>query len=301
MDQNNSCKLTDKELEKVIELLETADLNHYRWLKRVHTSIICKQPFEKDVLSPVAHTCCQFGTWYYNNAPELIRHRPEFIDLDGLHKAMHDSARELAIEHMEGHEIRQLQYASFIDSQRTFSKSLLNLRDQLRESLHSFDSLTGLMTRGPFAQILNAESSRSERQQEPCCLILLDIDHFKQINDKYGHLAGDRVLSSVAQYMLSKMRIYDSICRYGGEEFLICLPMTSLHQAHDIMDRLRNELEELAIEYEPEKKLNIAVSIGIATIIAGEGYETCLKNADEALYEAKRSGRNRVCVHPLTG
>lgn len=297
MNQNNHCRLNDKELEKVIEQLEVADVNHQRWLKCVHSSIICKHSFESDVMSPMAHTCCQFGEWYYNDAPELIRHRPEFIDLDVMHKEMHDSARNLAIEHEQGRNITKQLYSSFIDTQRTFSKNLLNLRDQLRESLHSFDPLTGLMTRGPFAQILKAECSRSERQKEHCCLVLLDIDYFKKINDNYGHLVGDRVLSNVSQFMLSHMRNYDSVCRYGGEEFLFCLPMTSLQQSHDIMDRLRKDLENYDIEYESGKMLNITASIGIASIIVGEGYESCLKNADEVLYEAKRNGRNRVCVH----
>ncbi len=298
MSTENCYKLNDKELESVIKELEMADIKHQNWLKQLHSSIICERPFETDVLSNEAHKHCQFGHWYYNNAPETLHHRAEFIALDQQHKHMHDSARQLASEHNEHKTISSINYEHFIDRQRLFSKSIYSLRDQLREHLLSFDTLTGLMTRGPFTQVLKTECARAERNQQVCCLVLIDIDHFKNINDTYGHLTGDRVLSSVAQYMLHNMRSYDSICRYGGEEFLVSLPMTELDQAQLIMNRLRDELAHHTIAHEEIGGIYVTVSIGIAAIQPGESYEACINNADDALYNAKRSGRNQVCTYP---
>lgn len=294
---SNCCKLNDKELESVIKELETADINHLCWLKELHSSLICQQPFDSDVLAEDAHKHCRFGSWYYGNAPKILYHRKEFIAIDEQHKAMHDTARDLASQHNDNQQISKTEYESFITKQRLFSKNLVELRDQLREHLHSFDALTGLMTRGPFTHILNTECSRAERDKQPCCLVLIDIDHFKQINDTYGHVTGDRALSRVAQYLLHNIRNYDSICRYGGEEFLVSLPMTNIQKAVEIMDRLRNELQHHTIDLDDTGAIFLTISIGISEIQPGEQYEQCIKNADNALYEAKRNGRNKVCTY----
>lgn len=288
--------LPDKEIEQIVTILETADDNHRAWLRALHSSMICGKPFDADVFSHDAHTRCRFGQWYYNDIPHLLQHRPDFIALDEMHKLMHDAARSIAGKSSRGESIPPEEYDDFINRQRIFSKHLLCLRDQMRECLLSFDSLTGVMTRRPFDQILHAESSRAERTGEPCCLALMDIDHFKSVNDNHGHIAGDRVLRNVAQFLVHQLRPYDSICRYGGEEFLICLPATELEQASAIMDRERMELEAHDIEYEQDQYLRVTASVGVACLSTTDGYEDCLREADDALYRAKNRGRNQVCI-----
>lgn len=289
-------KLSDKEIQSVILTLETAEENHRLWLRSLHGSMICAAPFDEDVFREDAHTCCRFGKWYYQSAPELLKQLPEFLELDELHKVMHDAARYLAAKSIGQQTIYSDEYNGFIEKQQRFSQTLLAVRDHLRECLFSFDSLTGVMHRRPFSQQLDAAVARVQCSGEECCLALLDIDHFKQVNDNYGHLAGDRVLRQVAQYLISTLRPYDSICRYGGEEFLICLPSTGLEQAETIMNRSRAGLEATDIVYEPGNSLQVTASVGIARLFAEQGYDDCLGRADKALYKAKDDGRNRVCV-----
>ncbi len=122
---------------------------------------------------------------------------------------------------------------------------------------------------------------------------MFDIDHFKRINDTYGHDAGDRVLKSLAQEVRTALRSIDIFARLGGEEFAVILPETLLVPALSVAERIREEIEEMAITYD-KITLKITISLGVTQQEEGETVEDLLKRSDEALYEAKRNGRNRV-------
>jgi diguanylate cyclase (GGDEF)-like protein len=289
-------KLSEMQIMEIVDLLETADQNHRDWLRRMHVSLVCDQTFEKDVFADDAHRCCMFGRWYYNDVPEMLLAQHEFVALEPLHKSMHDAARLLANIRSRQQQVPVAQYEDFVDRQQAFSRALLSLRDQLCEHLYSFDSLTGLMTRQPFAVILESEYARIERSGGNSCIVLIDIDNFKSINDNYGHLAGDHVLRDIAQYMRSHIRPYDSVCRFGGEEFLMILPNTSLQEGFEIIDRLRQNIAEQGMQLdEGGDPAIVTVSAGIARL-SDSGSRTSVGEADRALYKAKNSGRNRVCI-----
>ncbi len=288
-------QMSELEIAKVVASLEIADHNHRDWLKRLHISLVCNKPFGDDVVSEIPEHYCEFGRWYYNHVPEALKSYREFIELEPLHKIVHDSACRLAI--LSRDHTRQVpvgEYETFIDNQRAFSTALWVLRDHLREHLYSFDTLTGLMTRRPFAVILESEYARIERGVDHSCIVMIDIDHFKSINDRYGHLVGDHVLRDVAQYIRSHIRAYDSACRYGGEEFLIILPDTSLREAYEIIDRLRQKIAEKELDIDGEP-VAVTISAGVARL-SEHGSSSSVGEADRALYRAKRSGRNRVCL-----
>jgi diguanylate cyclase (GGDEF)-like protein len=293
-------KLTDKQIQQVVELLEIADKNHRNWLSNLHTSIVCQKPFDEDVFAENAHRCCVFGSWYYNDSPDLLRSREEFQALEPAHKVMHDAARKLALIIDARQPVDESVYQDFINKQRFFSSALLALRDRLCECLYSFDALTGLMTRQPFALILESEYARIERTGNSSCVVLIDIDHFKSVNDDYGHLVGDRVLCEVAQFIRSNIRPYDSVCRYGGEEFLLILPNTDQQECHEIIDRLRQDIANFDMHSEDNKVFHITVSAGIS-LLNDKQQETSIGHADKALYEAKNSGRNKVCYCDVNG
>ncbi|MDQ1363559.1 MAG: diguanylate cyclase [Pseudomonadota bacterium] len=296
MTTEQSNQLTDQQIEDVINVLESADAYHHDWLCRFHAALICGLDMNADMINENAHTLCNFGHWYYTYASPILTRRQTFIDLEQLHDDMHAAARRLAKEAAQGKKILQADYQIFTARQREFSDAMKILRDQMYERLYSYDKLTGLMTRGPFMHILESESAREYRFSESSCLVMMDIDHFKQINDDYGHLAGDRVLVSTARYLRKHMRLYDSICRYGGEEFLVLLPNTDIHQAQEIIERIRVDMEKHKIEYESGRFLNITASFGISILSDNIGYQNCLKNVDAALYKAKTLGRNKVCT-----
>jgi diguanylate cyclase (GGDEF)-like protein len=160
------------------------------------------------------------------------------------------------------------------------------------------DSLTGLANRWTFDEELALEWRRAERVGDPLALILLDIDNFKSINDGHGHQAGDEVLRKVGAVLAASVRQVDLAARYGGEEFAVIVPETDLDGALDLAERLRSALEKEQIELEDGTRLSVTASLGAAVKGNLPGGEKLVAAADEALYEAKRAGKNRVAPEP---
>jgi diguanylate cyclase (GGDEF)-like protein len=157
------------------------------------------------------------------------------------------------------------------------------------------DPLTDTGNRIAMDQTLHREIEMSRRHSQPLSLLMLDIDHFKQINDTYGHSAGDEVLKAVAASIKNQLRNVDMVFRFGGEEFLILLSNTSREAAGMIGERLRFAAQ--AQDYVAEGKMvELTVSIGCSTLLPGESAESLLRRADSALYVAKRGGRNRLAM-----
>ena len=153
------------------------------------------------------------------------------------------------------------------------------------------DSLTGLANRRTLDEALQREIARADRQKENLSVIMADLDHFKAINDTYGHLAGDQVLAGAASVLEHESRPYDLAARYGGEEFVLLLPEVSEGDAIATAERIRAEVEKIAV---PGCSRKITISLGVATWIIGETPDQFVARADSALYRAKGSGRNRV-------
>jgi diguanylate cyclase (GGDEF)-like protein len=173
---------------------------------------------------------------------------------------------------------------------------LLKAREELREQA-TRDSLTRLWNRSSILNELTRELARSERDRRPLGLVIVDLDHFKQVNDTYGHLAGDAVLREAARRMQNSIRQYDSIGRYGGEEFLILFPGCGEVDCVAQADRLRKQLAQAEMSVN-DSSLRVTASFGVTVSVPGEvrTQEALIRTADEALYVAKRSGRNRVEV-----
>lgn len=160
------------------------------------------------------------------------------------------------------------------------------------------DSLTGAYNRRHFEQTLNAEIARHERYGEDLSMLLLDIDHFKRINDSFGHLQGDEVLRAIVNVVSATIRQTDYCVRYGGEEFVVLLPHTSSRNAAWLAERLRKKIQKLTFG-SGKNAFRVTASIGVACMAIGESKEgaTLTGEADMALYQAKRDGRNKVVVH----
>ncbi len=162
------------------------------------------------------------------------------------------------------------------------------------------DMLTGLASRRHFMSLAEQELLRSRRYGRLLSLLMLDIDHFKNINDTYGHQTGDLVLKRLGAVLLDALRKIDFAGRIGGEEFVIILPETNAKDALVVAERIRKIVEETAIPLEYGLPLHIALSIGVTTLMDNSSnIDTLLGQADKALYEAKHTGRNRVCFHDI--
>lgn len=165
--------------------------------------------------------------------------------------------------------------------------------EELRR-LAAFDELTGLPNRRHFLARLEQELARARRNGIPLCLATIDVDHFKQINDRHGHPAGDAVLRQIAGVIREKLRIEDSPARIGGEEFALLLPNTHPHQAHLVCDRMRAAIAARRIELPSGADLRVTLSTGVAALAAGDDLDELIRRSDAALYEAKEQGRNQV-------
>jgi len=163
--------------------------------------------------------------------------------------------------------------------------------------LASLDGLTGIANRRSLDEYFAQEWSRAVRQQTPLALLMIDIDHFKQFNDLYGHPAGDRCLQAVAGALRERVqRAQDCVARFGGEEFALVLPDTDRKGAMHIAEQLRLTIQALAIPHRAAADGHVTVSIGCAVVLPSNAEDpaTLLQMADSALYSAKLAGRNRV-------
>jgi diguanylate cyclase (GGDEF)-like protein len=155
----------------------------------------------------------------------------------------------------------------------------------------SHDALTGLFNRRAADERLSRERARALRQHTPLSVLMLDIDHFKRINDRWGHAAGDGVLLALADVLRQELRVNDVGVRHGGEEFLLILPGTSPAQAFEAAERIRNEVARMPLPLECQNT-SLTVSVGVATFDGRETDDALIARADAALYRAKQSGRN---------
>lgn len=160
------------------------------------------------------------------------------------------------------------------------------------ERLASHDTLTELWNRQRFESALDIELERVRRYGSTCALIMLDVDHFKQVNDQYGHAAGDRVLMDLGELLAQETRAPDQVARWGGEEFMILLPETGADGAFILAERIRRRVAETRVDGPG----HVTVSLGITTNSVNEERSVLLRRLDDALYEAKKNGRNCVCV-----
>jgi diguanylate cyclase (GGDEF)-like protein len=175
--------------------------------------------------------------------------------------------------------------------------SLKQANDKLQR-MASVDELTGLYNRRYFDEFFTREFSRCRRYQRPMACVILDIDHFKRVNDTYGHLQGDSILRELGDRLQRLLRGSDVAVRYGGEEFVVLLPETGLYAARIAAEKIRRAVAAIPFRYKPNESLPITISLGVAAFDGTRGAENpeeLLKRADSHLYKAKGSGRNCVC------
>ncbi len=173
----------------------------------------------------------------------------------------------------------------------------LTRANEVLEQLSATDGLTQLFNHRHFQVQFSREAKRAERSGSTLCLVLVDVDDFKLLNDRLGHSAGDRVLQEIAKAMQGQIRQTDYLARYGGEEFALLLPQTSLEGGTALAEKVRGAVEALdAPVIGPEGRAQVTVSVGVA--LYAKGPEASFDAADRALYEAKAAGKNRVVVAP---
>ena len=278
-----------------IRELDIAIANHINWLRQLHAALITDMPCPSNDLQIDAHQRCEFGRWYYGVG--MAQHQGEvgFAEIEISHNAMHNAARLLLCHRVAGAPIDIAEYDRFMDLAIQFKQDVRVYQYALINQVCTVDHLTGAWNRHAMAMKLAEESERTQRSGQVCSLCMMDIDHFKRVNDQYGHTVGDEVLQGFASIVSKEMRKYDSLFRYGGEEFLMLLPNTSLDNATLLVNRIRETLVATPITSNNGTVIHLTASFGVAQHGSHEAIEDALEHADHALLAAKANGRNKVC------
>ena len=233
---------------------------------------------------------------------DLQTHVQEAAEPDNVKKAL-ESRLDGMLTHMEQYqqqrEARELEMAERL---KTLSERVVSMEqeandyrshveEQRKKALT--DPLTGLPNRAAWTERLDAEVSLWQRYHSSLLLAVIDVDHFKRVNDDFGHLAGDKVLKIIGTQLSKKLRRTDFIARFGGEEFVVLLPNTSMEEGEPLIQALRAAIEACPFHFKGER-VTITCSAGLTAFQTGEGSKQAFERADQALYRAKRGGRNRI-------
>lgn len=291
-------RISQQEFELLSDEIKQALSEHHLWMHRISMAIASRTPIDEPSFTEQnAHLHCKFGSWLRNLLADEQFQGDEFDAIDELHQKLHQSGRALLLNLNKNSEFDEETYAAFLTEQREFFNAVLKILEFSIVSENQFDHTTKLMNRRSVYTILAHEKHRMQRAEDSlCCIALADIDHFKKFNDKYGHDVGDIVLEHVASLFNNTIRRYDSVARFGGEEFLFVLPDMDLSDASIALERVREKLASTVIEHQGEK-LSITASFGVTQLCRHCDINGSLKRADVALYRAKDLGRNRtVCV-----
>jgi len=219
----------------------------------------------------------------------LLCYYTVFLTINLLGIPNHPISFNVFIQLFAIHMVLYLIISYFRDQERAHFLHLHALNENLKEEV-TLDVLTGAYNRRAFKDIIERAISLHASTELPCVLAIIDIDHFKRINDNYGHLKGDMVLKALGKHIQSKIRKRDTLIRYGGEEFVICFEEMELQKAVETLEMIRQTVEDLSLV----RGETITISAGLSALQEGDSPFTLLSRADVALYEAKDAGRNQI-------
>ncbi|MBU0725097.1 MAG: diguanylate cyclase [Alphaproteobacteria bacterium] len=280
--------------EDILRELDAAVSEHLDWMTRWHRSALCKVEPPVEIVSEQAHFLCSFGSWCDLHQLDPLVAQPAFAALYETHRELHQHAGWLAKRAWKDPKLPTQEYDALMEKVNRFIDQSRRLQKAFRKVVSDLDPLTGAHTRQDMMKDLMRERERAARGKTSCIVAMADLDRFKEVNDTHGHQAGDMVLRTVADAFLGILRPYDRLYRYGGEEFLVCLPDCTMETARTILDRLRVQIAALSIDIGGGRMLQVTCSFGMTPLSADAPLKTVIERADRALYAAKQAGRDRV-------
>ena len=282
------------DLQAALKELGQATYNHEQWHKDLTRVLVCHLPYDQRDVADDAHRQCRFGQWYYGSGVSRFRDHPAFTALALEHERMHAMAARLLQESANAPTVSTSDYESFNNALDRLRLQLQELKHEIEYSLYNRDTLTGAENRIGMVTKLREQLELVKRRVQQCCIVLMDFDHFKEVNDRSGHLAGDQVLAGAVRHIKDHLRPYDKVFRYGGEEFLIVLPNTDLQAGRDIIERIREGLSAIALTHAGGEPVFVTASFGLTSLDPDVNIEESIDRADKAMYAAKTAGRNRL-------
>jgi diguanylate cyclase (GGDEF)-like protein len=281
---------------KSLEQLEQAAHDHAQWHENLIRSIVCRLPCDPNDLEQNAHRECRFGQWYYEQAPVELWEQPAFAAIEAEHKRLHQIAAQMLREAAAGVPVARADYDDLVACGERLRLELDSLRHSIAGSLRDRDALTGAYRRIDILPTLREWHELARRNVQQCCIVFMDLDHLKAINDTHGHAVGDQMLAGVVRQVTEHLRPYDKVFRYGGDEFLISLPGADVEVGQKVIGHIREQIAEATIVVGPGgPSITTTASFGLALLEPDISVEESIDRADKALLVAKAAGRNRVC------
>lgn len=289
--------LSDQQVQLATTLLEQATYNHEQWHRGVLRVLVARLPPDPADLRVDAFRRCRFGQWFDSDAVGFLRPFAAFVALGDAHRRMHTNATELLQLVADDLPVSAPALDSFNNALDHLRLELQSLRDELAALMANRDPLTGAWGRATLLADLREQHALVQRAVQSSALAMIDLDHFKVVNDTFGHSVGDEVLRATSRRQRELIRPYDRLYRYGGEEFLLSMPHTGMEEARLIAERLRTGIAAVVITAEAGGgTIQVTASIGVSEIDAAASVEEAIDRADRALYRAKAAGRDRVEV-----
>lgn len=278
----------------VLAAIDLAIEEHSDWLRWWHRTVVCRLPEAAAGITGEASASSHFAKWYESEHECELVSQQIFQELWAAYRDMRDFGRDLLPKAVAAGSVETEAYDTFARKIGNFERLARRVRQAFQQAALDLDPLTGVRSRRSLMDELEREKARSLRMGTTFGIALCDIDRFKAVNDAYGHLVGDAVLVSVVSRIVSKLRPYDSIFRYGGEEFLIALPDSTLSMAMSAAERLCNAVRAAPVVIEGGPAVESSISFGVCIVDGSLALSDAIERSDRALYAAKNEGRDRA-------
>jgi diguanylate cyclase (GGDEF)-like protein len=282
-------------LRNALEQLEQAIHDHLEWHADLLRTIVCELPGHPDDISARAHQLCRFGRWYYERAPVELREQATFVAIGIEHRQAHEAAATILRDIASGRPVRRQAFDELLTASLRLRRDLDLLKRELQAASRSRDVLTGAFDRDHVIPELRRWRAPTHPEPPACCVVLLDLDHLQEVNERHGHQVGDSLLTEAVAILREQLRPDDQVFRYGGDEFLVTLPHADLSTAKEVVARMREGLARRQLFVAgADSALQFTASFGIAQLEADSRVEDSIDEAAQALLLAKTTGGNRA-------
>lgn len=278
----------------VLAAIDLAIEEHADWLRMWHRAIVCQLPGAVEDVAGDTPESGNFAAWYESTGARELVSQQIFRELWAAFREMRECGRALLPEAAAAGSLDAAAYDAFARKIGNFERLARRVQGAFQQASLDLDPLTGIRSRRNMMDELAREKARALRMGTTFGVVLCDIDRFKAVNDTYGHPVGDAVLVAVVSRLVSKLRPYDSIFRYGGEEFLVVLPDSALSMTMSVAERLRHAVRAAPVAMEGGPAVDVTISLGVCIVDEAIAPAAAIERSDRALYAAKEGGRDRV-------
>jgi diguanylate cyclase len=281
--------------ESLLTGIDQAIQAHLAWNQRLMRCALLHESPGEDMLKPDAHRRCLFGQWFLAEKSTLYNFDAAVTDeLEQQHHAMHDAVRALCNQSLQGRPADPNDFLAYESGQTAMIASLNTLRQRVAESVLQHDALTGLPLRHGLSYAFGLRQKDAARNNLQLHLAMVDVDHFKVVNDTWGHPVGDLALQHLASLMSGCLRENDIVIRFGGEEFLFLLLGPG---AEAVVKRLLDEVRTHPMPMANGQQLSMTVTAGLTPVLPSDTLAAAVSRADHALMEGKLHGRDRYVIN----